>query len=55
MKKAIQIAVNLKGTTQKSNLHKNMINVLNKHEVHAEVTVIFSHGKRNEALLKIPV
>lgn len=30
-----------------------MINVLNKYEVHAVVTIIFSHGKRNEALLKI--
>lgn len=53
MKKAVQIAVNLKQTTQKLNLHKNMINVLNKYEVHAAVTVILSHGKCNEALLKI--
>lgn len=53
MKKAIQIAVNLKRTTQKSNLHRNMINVLNKYEVHAVVTIIFTHGKCNEALLKI--
>lgn len=53
IKKAIQIAVNLKQTTQRLSLHKNMINVLNKYEVHAVVTAIFSHGKLNEALLKI--
>lgn len=53
MKKAKQTAVNLKQTTQRLNLHKNMINMLNKYEVHAIVTIIVSHGKPNEALLKI--